>query len=390
MTQTRRNPNIDAIRGLAVLGIFFINIHYMGNTLVGYVPTEPPATLDLPLEILTRMLCEGRFIGLFTLLFGVSLQLQYQSLQGRGILPVPLLRRRLGWLMLFGALHGLLLWPGDILLSYGISGMLALRYLQSDQRTLWRHSGLFLAISLLGYTLLALLPDDSGELSRNSTTFSALQQPWISNYWEQLQQHLTMEGFMLAIYPFTMLWYSSGMMLLGMALYRSGIFNHGFAHEHGYRLLALAALLGGLDLWLLFAAGPLGQSLAQISVIYAAIPVSLLYAHLLIAWCQGSVDRCRALQAVGQVALSLYLLQSVVGILLFRYLFSDWLQQFDRIEYLITALIWAGIQLWLASTWRHHFKQGPMEWLWRRLTWGANQASNEIRFNSMAGKSNAE
>ncbi|QYJ76061.1 DUF418 domain-containing protein [Shewanella sp. FJAT-52076] len=364
-----RNPNIDSVRGLAVLGIFFINILFMGNSLEGYVPTIPAAASDMPLDVFSRLFLEGRFIGLFTMLFGVGLVIQYQKLGQTG-----LMKRRLKVLMLFGALHGIFIWPGDVLLSYGLSAMVAIRYLDAPLAHIHKRALQFLGFSAIVMLLLTqALPTDPLP-SRLSPEYQASLAPWIGSYLGQLVQHLAMMLMMtLVMLPIALLWYILGMMLLGMYLYRSQFFSEGLTDAARIRLLLLALVLGAVDLALYFSESRSLVNLAQITVIFSAIPVSVLYADLIIRLCQGRETLLKPLQNVGKLALSLYILQSLLGIACFRYLFPDWLQSFDRIHYLIAALTWAGCQLLLATWYLRYFKQGPLEKLWRYLAFGRTQ-----------------
>lgn len=228
-----RNPNIDSVRGLAVLGIFFINILFMGNSLEGYIPTIPAAASDVPLEVFSRLLLEGRFIGLFTMLFGVGLVIQYQRF-GQ-VFPI---KRRLKILMLFGLLHGIFIWPGDVLLSYGLSAMVAIRYLDAPLDHIHKRALQFLGFSAIVMLLLTQALPTEPLPSRLSPEYQASLAPWIGPYLGQVLQHLAMMLMMtLVMLPIALLWYILGMMLLGMYLYRSHFFNEGLTDAARIRLL---------------------------------------------------------------------------------------------------------------------------------------------------------
>ncbi|AZQ09380.1 DUF418 domain-containing protein [Shewanella khirikhana] len=373
MSEVRRtrNPSIDAVRGLAVLGIFFMNILFMGNSLFGYGATDPAAATDTAVELFSRVFLEGRFIGLFTLLFGVGLAIQFASFSRTTDNPFVPIKRRLKILMLFGLLHGVFIWPGDVLLTYGLSSLLAISYLNADMHTLRARSALFIGISLVSMAALSQIDIESINQIRTSEEFQEMLAPWVGSYPDQLLQHLMMMATMnMFILPLAMLWYVAGMMLLGMYLYRSEFFSYGFSSSHRSRVWALALLLVAIDLMLFLSDSPRLHSLSQASVIYSAIPVALLYADAIIRLCTSGPLRLSALQVVGKLALSLYILQSVVGILCFRYLFPEWLMDFDRIHYLAAAIVWALCQLLLASLYLKVFKQGPLETLWRYLAFG--------------------
>ncbi|WP_372870260.1 DUF418 domain-containing protein [Shewanella sp.] len=371
-TFTARNPNIDAVRGLAVLGIFFLNILFMGNSLDGYTPTEPAASSDMGVEIFSRMFLEGRFIGLFTLLFGVGLAIQYQGFSQQTANPFMPIKKRLKVLMVLGLLHGIFIWPGDVLLTYGLSALLALSYLESPLHQIRSRLILFIFISLVSMLALTQAVMDEPLPSRGSEQYWTALAPWIGSYPEQLIQHLMQMLIVnLMILPIAILWYVAGMMLLGIYLYRSGFFETGFAPSARVQVQFAAIAFVAVDLLLFHSKTPAIKALSQATVVYSAIPVALLYADLIIRLCNGRAAVLSGLQKVGKLALSLYVLQSVMGILCFRYLFVDWLQSFDRIDYLLTATLWAVCQMLLAAGYLKLFNQGPLERLWRYLAFGS-------------------
>jgi len=144
-----RNANLDAIRGLAVLGIFFMNIYFMGISFYGYAPHQIPLLSDQILQSVSNFFIEGRFISLFSILFGVGLYIQFQRFSNKGLAAYSLLSSRLKWLIVFGLLHGIIIWPGDILLTYGISGFLALCYRDASITELKRKANIFIFIALV-------------------------------------------------------------------------------------------------------------------------------------------------------------------------------------------------------------------------------------------------
>ncbi|MBT1444346.1 DUF418 domain-containing protein [Shewanella sp. JM162201] len=379
----KRSPHIDAIRGLAVLGIFLMNILFMGNTLDGYAKTSPAAPGDPLLELVSRIFFEGRFIGLFTLLFGVGLAIQFARASSAGNSEVNLeahpaaqpnlnpIKRRLKVLMLFGLLHGLFIWPGDVLLSYGLSAMVAIYYLGAELNHLKRRAMQFLALGFSVLLVFATMLMGEELPARGTDEFIAALAPWIGSYPEQLIQHLTLMAAMnLLALPFAMLWYMAGMMMLGMWLYRSDFFSHGLSTTDTVRLLLLALALVALDLFCHAGSHPWLEAISQVTVIFAAIPVSLLYALAIIHIQRQHPNRLATLQRVGKLALSLYILQSIVGVLVFRYLFPEWLLEFNRIDYLLAALGWGLCQILIATVYLKFARQGPLEWLWRRLATG--------------------
>lgn len=362
----QRNANIDAIRGLAVLGIFFMNIYFMGITFYGYAPHETQPLLDRVIEILSNFFIEARFISLFSILFGVGLFIQYQRFSAKGLNAYPLLRSRLRWLIVFGLIHGIIIWPGDILFTYGISGFLALCYKELSIDALKRKANIFILSALVIITLIGLTGSDE-PFTRESNLFAQQYTAWTSGYTDQLLLHLLQVGYMALVIPLTLMWFTAGLMLLGMALYQQGTFERGFTKPELLKLILASVTLSLLDTGLGFTENATLAVFADVLIMLSAIPMALIYIHIIVKLCQNNPKRLTALQNVGKLAFSLYILQSIVGVLVFRYLTPELLLSLDRGGYMVMALIYSVVQLLLAGLYLRYFEQGPLEKLWRHL-----------------------
>ncbi|QUN05084.1 DUF418 domain-containing protein [Shewanella yunxiaonensis] len=369
--QFSRQPNIDAVRGLAVLGIFYLNIFTMGISSYEYVASEPAATGDTLGEILYYMLLRDRFISLFSLLFGVGLYIQWHNFSAAGLNAGSRVKSRLYWLMAFGMVHGVLLWPGDILLSYGVCGLLVWRYRGLSTAELLQKAQLFIAIGLLVMLLMALIPIEAVPMVRGSPAYMHEYQLWTGSYGSQLVQQLLVVGVSLLVFPMTYLWLISGMMLLGIYLLQQGWFSHRLSNVH--RLLGWSLILGFIAYQCSTADSYIIQNMALVIVLLAAIPMALWMLQWVVGYCDNQPQRLTALQAVGKIPLSLYILQSVVGVMLFRHVAPQLLLTLNFLDYLLLASIWSLIQLLLASAYLRYFKQGPLEWLWRKLAYNGLQ-----------------
>jgi uncharacterized protein len=366
-----RLANLDAIRGLGVLGIFFLNIYFMGNSFFGYAPHEVQPTSDIILIIFSNFFLEGRFFSLFAMIFGVGMLIQYQRQQiamDRATTQQQnkRIKCRLYWLIAFGVMHAIFIFPGDILLSYGISGLLAFRYISLSADELISKAKWFIFLSLIPITLISLMPDDQ-VYSRDSAFFIEQLAAWTGSYQQQLTLHLTMFAYMLAVIPLTLMWYITGLMLLGMALYKRNIFVDGLDNKTLWQCVFWAITLASLDSILSLRGNTMLESMSDLLLWFSAIATALIYIHIIVKFCQNSPHRLKLLQNVGRMAFSLYILQSIVGILLLRYIAPDWLYSLDRIGYVSIAIIYSVLQLLLANVYLRKFNQGPLEKLWRVL-----------------------
>lgn len=366
-----RLANLDAIRGLGVLGIFFLNIYFMGNSFFGYAPHEVQPTSDIILLIFSNFFLEGRFFSLFAMIFGVGMLIQYQRKQMRMDTATTIQRNnrikcRLYWLIAFGVMHAIFIFPGDILLSYGVSGLLAFRYISLSADELIRKAKWFIFLSLIPIALISLMPDDQ-VYSRDSAFFIEQLAAWTGSYQQQLTLHLTMFAYMLAVIPLTLMWYITGLMLLGMALYKRNIFVDGLDNKTLWQCVFWAITLASLDSILSLSGNQMLESMSDLLLWFSAIATALIYIHIIVKFCKNTPHRLKLLQNVGRMAFSLYILQSIVGILLLRYIAPDWLYSLDRIGYVSIAIIYSVFQLLLADVYLRKFNQGPLEKLWRVL-----------------------
>lgn len=389
---------LDLVRGVAVLGILTINVAVFAGGSNGPLSpalTGPAGPADEAAFAINLVLFEGKMRGLFTLLFGASLLLFIERRDGSGDDGMRWQLRRLGWLFAIGYAHQLLLWSGDILMLYAMLAPLALAGRHWSPRRLAVVAIAFFALwhaalALAGWPSLAaveavragtanaaMLADQTAARAAIAADaqaeLAALRLPYAEMLAARFGETLYMP-FLIALFA---LGETVPLMLLGMALYRSGFFAGGWTRA-GLWQLALGGLAVGLPLagamtwwvWsrgfppeammfiLLGAAGP---SHLALTLAYAALLV--LAAPWLLATAIG-----RRLRAAGQMALSNYLLSS----LLMTFVFHGWgLGLIGTTGTL--ALCGYVVAVWLvllgwSQPWLARYRQGPVEWLWRSLT----------------------
>ncbi|MGE6568098.1 DUF418 domain-containing protein [Shewanella vesiculosa] len=366
-----RLANLDAIRGLGVLGIFFLNIYFMGNSFFGYAPHEVQPSSDIGILIFSNFFLEGRFFSLFAMIFGVGMLIQYQRQQMEMDTATTTqknkhIKSRQYWLIAFGVIHAIFIFPGDILLSYGVAGLLAFRYITLSADELISKAKWFIFLSLIPIALISLMPDDQ-VYSRESAFFTEQLSAWTGSYSQQLKLHLSLFAYMLAVIPLTLMWYIAGLMLLGMALYKRNIFIDGLDNKTLWQCVFWAVVLSSLDSLLSLSGNPMWEAISDLLLWLSALATALIYIHIIVKLCKNTPHRLTLLQNVGKLAFSLYILQSIVGILLLRYIAPEWLYSLDRIGYLSIAIIYSLLQLVLADVYLRIFNQGPLEKLWRML-----------------------
>ena len=390
-----RIETLDVLRGFALLGILAMNIRGMAGPLSSYM--YPYALFDYTgasrvAYIFTSVVFDLKMMGLFSMLFGVGVLLYAAKTTESGQPPRGLWFRRMGWLLVIGLVHAYLIWGGDILVPYSMCGILILWWVRRlPAGVLMVAAVLVLSVGAVLGIVHALGWEEMSAAERAQEAALMMPTP------EQAREHLS---WMLGSYPEVVarhapdvflfetvfflaffLWRCSGMMLLGMALYKWG-FLDGRRSTGTYALVAALCIPGGLLLaWygtvvlerIQFAVPE--RAFADLWNYVGAVAASVGYAAALVLLVKsGALGRLRrALAAVGQMAFSNYLLHSVVTSILFLGWGFGLAGQLDYAEQLVVVVaIWAA-QLVVSPIWLGRYRFGPAEWLWRSLTYWKRQ-----------------
>ncbi|MNK33864.1 hypothetical protein D3C87_523590 [compost metagenome] len=384
-----RIQTLDVLRGVAVLGILAVNAAAFALPMdAAMAPEQSPFPL-VGASALARWLVEvffhQKFVTLFSMLFGVSIFLvggeRGDEARGR------VLRRRLLWLALFGLIHGLAFWYGDILLLYAWSGLFVMLMRSMSARSLILFgAAATLALATLqaatmwmtvnGPALLVdALSDESLSLAEGavSASIAAYHSGWPAGLIENLKAWGILQSASLFGYVFATI----SLMMLGLGLFKAGFF-HGRLPTRVYLILiavggAVLALLGVLE-WREITAGPGVEATQGWAKVVASYPIfiTLAYASGLILLTSRGVGWVRRLFApVGQMAFTNYLTQTLIMTSLF---YMPWgprlMGQVDYPgQWAIVVAVWA-LQLIWSPLWLSRFRMGPLEWLWRRLSYG--------------------
>lgn len=431
-TAESRIAALDALRGLAVLGIFVINI--IGFSMPEIAFSNPKAAggegaLNYGLWMFTTVFVEGSMRGLFSLMFGAGVILFTE----RAIYPdgpirvADLFYRRTIWLVVFGLIHGfLLLMPGDILLIYGLAGLFLFPFRILSARTL----ALLAACVLAGLTLWALVEElPETELGHTAAAIDVrveageaisdedaeTLEKWRDTYediWpspEEIEEQISDRtgppaSVFLSIAQEVadnssignLMWWTADafmMMLLGMAFYKWRIITAQRSLKF-YIALAAAGYAVGLSfrIWavvqrwetdfspILWAWGTFDE-IGRVAMTIGHIGVFFTLWKFF-----AESPGMRALTAAGRMALTNYIGQTVVANLIFTGIGLGLYGVLDRSGvYAIMLVIWAA-QLAFSMWWLEQFRFGPLEWGWRSLTYGRLQPLRRRRLLAKANR----
>ncbi|MEJ6474701.1 DUF418 domain-containing protein [Pseudoalteromonas piscicida] len=352
---------MDAIRGFALLGLLSMNLVHMANFELGYVPANPAHHLDSFFALVNSIFFDGRFRSLFAILFGAALCIQVANAGS----PHQA-KERLKWLLVFGVLHGILIWPGDILFNYALSGFVALKFIDASKEKLTRYMAGFLLVPSALLSLLLLIEPEA-PIDRSTNTYFEFLQQLPTSYLELVARNGLFFVIMSLLIPFITLWYTAGLMLLGIRLFRSGMFELDKPEPtHKINLFAVIAIM--LSFLGVVIERKTGIEFFEGIDWLLAIPIGLFYIVVLKAGMRASAQQLSILQNVGRLALTLYLSQSIVFVSYFQFIHPDAISSWNRVDYFAAFAIATIIQVVVANGYFKVFKQGPFEKLLKTLT----------------------
>ncbi len=395
--QQERAQILDVLRGLAILGILLNNIY--GFSGYGFLTEEMRQQFntfkaDHFLNFLQITFVEGKFYSLFSLLFGIGFSIILIRNKQKGINPLPVFYRRLGVLLLIGAAHLYFLWQGDILLLYALVGLLLPLFRNCSNKTLLIWATVFvlapIAIDALrlwvkwspGDFLLPIglsIDEKVGLTEDNWRTYIFKKGSGFTEWWNWQQTSF--------IYRYYDLLNNNripkvlGMFLLGLYAGRKMI----YANLDHYRNLFKKMMLWGFAIGVpasfvmyLFEGDEKfipSSSLGMYDTVFYAlsvVPLSLAYtASICLFWIKRkSISRLSVFAPVGRMALTNYLVQTVVASFLFYGAGLGLGQKFGLVVLFPIVIGIYAMQVLYSSIWLKHFQFGPLEWIWRQLTYG--------------------
>jgi uncharacterized protein len=379
---------IDVLRGMALFGILAANMRAFFAPLDCYdnIGVLFHSRADVLAQLFIDGFIQGKFISIFSFLFGMGFAIQMSRAEARGVRFMGFYPRRLLALALFGLIHGLLIWAGDVLLTYAFSGAILLLFRKRQQKTLlWWAGGLFSLPIVGSIVFLALYfsrfrrpwmdpkPPDVQKLYTviniyaHGTVRQILAQNWVE--WK-----LELPTTLFAIY-------AAALFLLGMWVWRAGIVQRldeyrpvlkrvcGWCMPVGLIVSIFVAIVkavvppGTVSGWA-WLGGVLWLPGSHILAAGYVSGLSLIFLH----------EKWRRIllpfAAVGRMALTNYLMQSVLCTLFFYHYTTGLYGRIGPAVGLIPTVILYGAQVVFSNWWLQRYRFGPMEWLWRGMTYG--------------------
>lgn len=384
-----RIESLDVLRGFAVMGILAVNIQSFASIFMSIV--NPTAYGDFTglnkwVYFLIYTFAQQKFMTLFSLLFGAGVFLMSRNIEKKGKKPAKYHYRRMLWLILIGLLHAYVIWYGDILVSYGLCGLWVYLLRKKSPKTLFIVGMILIIItSLVVIFFQVTLPHWPVEAQKDLSLSWSPDQERLSfemnaytGDWPGQLQHRVPAAFEMQVMIFFLMtvWRAGGMMLIGMALFKWKLFEN----TDLYKKLLIIGVPVGLILHIMGWNYNMGHNWEfQYSMFGGGLFVYWGSLFMAMAYIGGVLWLCRSgtfsfitgpIAAMGRMAFTNYLMQSIICTFIF---YGHGLGLFGKVERVGQAGIFILVilfQLWFSSYWLKRFRYGPVEWLWRTLSYG--------------------
>lgn len=385
----KRIISLDLLRGFAILGILIMNIISFSHFGTGYLNPKLGAGIEgynAWFHGFSHLFADMRFMSLFSMLFGAGIVLFSKHAETKSIKVAKYHYRRMFFLLVFGLIHAYLIWMGDILIQYAICGSIVFLFRKAKIRTLIIIASIFFIIPIL-FSLMTYYATPKSMLEEifsfwNPTIeqVSGETNAYLGSYLDQMEPRVEGATMMLTSYfLIESFWRITSMMIIGMILFRKGVLSASLPKGWYQRLFLIAFSIGlfissvGLNrayqkdwegIWYM----NVGHHYNYVASLFMAFG----YIGLIMLWSQS--DKLfhglkLRFQAAGRMAFTNYIGTSILCITIF---YGHGLGLFGKLDRLqqwgIILFIWILI-LYISPLILKKYKQGPLEWLWRKFTY---------------------
>ncbi|WP_310379836.1 DUF418 domain-containing protein [Flavobacterium sp.] len=399
---------LDALRGFAILGIFIANLGSFSffDESAKISSAWILEGWDNTMTFLHHMFIEGKFYTIFSLLFGWGIALQLKRGAEIGVNPVSTIRRRLYFMLLLGAMH-LLIWMGDIVFFYALIGFILLLFRKFSNKTILITSVLLILSPIVLYGLKMLFPVltfptqilyQTGNTIREQLTeidgkVKRMEFMQHAGWFDHLKRN--MAGF---FYRYGYLLFVSripkvlGMFLIGYLIGRTDFYKNVQQNKKIiYWVIGLGLLIGlPANYQLAFYMSNFEDDYFDLkingwfeTIFYAigVVPLALAYVGLLMMSFQTTIGHkvLLLISPVGKMAFTNYIFHSLIGNFVFLGAGMGYMGQIGTVYYtLFGFFIWI-VQIIGSTIWLKYFNFGPIEWVWRSLTYAKKQPMLKLK-----------
>ncbi|HDR8499547.1 DUF418 domain-containing protein [Bacillus bombysepticus] len=376
MQQNARIHSLDIIRGIAILFILFANL----PTMTGLDPFNQAgySGTDKAIRFLVDLFIQAKFYTIFAFLFGVGFYIFMKNTEAKGYPMYKLFTRRLCILLIFGLLHFIFLWYGDILHAYALSGFVLLFFYKRSPKFIFIAGCCFLFVS---YTLHAILfiqasssisvvPSYYQYMFTGNTTNNTVN--LFTHYLHQAKARL----FFLMTQEFQQLLIGIpefiGLFLIGLWAGKKDIFNRVTEFIKEIRFLQwsslwISCLLSCPIIYYFINTNVYYSQDIQLWILFGGKMLAIFYICTLLRVCENNkyIEWLRPFINVGKYALTNYISQSILTLVILSLYFKD-VSHIYYWQLCIFGILIIFVQIIFSKAWSKYFRYGPIEWIWRK------------------------
>jgi uncharacterized protein len=392
---SERIVTLDVIRGFALLGIFIMNMPFFNTSFfAGADGTHLwPAWWDRTAETARDVFFSGKFNSMFSMLFAIGFTIQLGRLEQRDPANAKsIYLRRIFWLFVFGVIHATVFWTGDVLHIYALFGLVLLALRRAPEKLLWAlFVACLLAPALFGaYRVATTTPEEVEQFVATAQAWEASNNAAYGggSFVEAVREHTREMVFVytdprafLGILGFYVQIFST--VMIGLMLGRRNFFQNSGAHLPLVRrvqwwMLAIGVLTGAVFGYYIATVEdparptPFGV-VAGVSYSFCRIAIMAFYVAAIIRAVHNDVWRRRLapIATAGRMPLTNYLMQTLIATFIFYgWGLGFWGKVGPAVDLVLAVGIFFLVQVPLSRLWLQRFAMGPMEYLWRVLTYG--------------------
>jgi uncharacterized protein len=415
ITSTERIQVIDILRGFALFGVLIMNLYIFNYPNNGNLFQEESLTIaDSITSWIVRTLITGKFYILFSFLFGLGFSIQISRLQDKDINVTKTYLRRLFILLGIGFIHSILIWNGDILRFYAIIGFVLFLFRNSSFKRIKIWIVILFSLFYVGFAVGAIadtmakkkkekventqtkkskdskIDENSDEnkeeekldeKTKNEKSYEAYK---TGNYLTTIKENFNVliDWKQVALVIFGLL-FILPIFLLGSLFGKKEIFTNGNNNSFLLKLLfwglAIGVIMSIVFIYFDFTTSKgdktIQRALMHVGEQFAALPLTLAYVSAIALLYNKNIGTwlLKPLAPVGQMALTNYLLQSIVFTWFFYGQGFGFIGNKGTLLILLIGISFFSIQIVFSKWWMKKFRFGPAEWLWRVLTYGEIQ-----------------
>ncbi|MRF37575.1 DUF418 domain-containing protein [Staphylococcus xylosus] len=376
MSSQQRLYEIDALRGLSLLGIILMNILVFSFPYEESLLSDVVHGTDAILLHGITLLIIGSFYPIFTFLFGFGLSIMYDNCHMKGINYYPIIFRRLIFLMLMGVLHGFFVFSGDILFGYAFTGLIAVLFIKSKAKRLIKAAIILFILKILllviPFAVFSLINDPYTQHNFSGVSLSKLIEIKQQGLYTDFLKINALENLYNVLDVVTGSAYFEFLpyILLGIAAQKLKLVKKIQLRKQSAIKWGILCLIIGYIVKMPFALDFSNSAYQNINIVGGPI-VATGYILIFIAMYQSTriAHLLKVFTYLGKLSLSVYLTQSIVLSLIFLGIGGGLYNQLPLYQSYIIALLIYCLQLVGCYYYLKHFKMGPFEWLWRKITY---------------------